>query len=154
MIFCPKKRSSTGRGLRIALFLCASLFVAGLTPASAHHSWVGYDSNARTSVSGSVEAVEFVNPHARLRLAVTKPDGTIEHWVFEGGSVSRLRRAGWSEDTLKAGDEITVDFHPKHDGSPGGIFRRITWTDGRVQRAPLNGLLDGLFDSVLDPGPD
>ena len=142
--------------IRPAIFVCAMLsaIMFGPGPASAHHGWTGYERSGRASVSGIVTAVEFRNPHTRFYLDVEKADGTIENWMFEGGSVGRLRRAGWSEDTLQAGDEITVEFMPKRDGSPGGIFRRITTADGEVIRGPLNGLLDGLLDSALDPGPD
>lgn len=142
--------------MRFALFVCAalSLIVLGLGPASAHHGWVRYDRNVESSISGTLTAIEFVNPHVRFYMAVAKPDGTTENWMFEGGSVSRLRRAGWSADTLKVGDEVTVEFNPKRDGTPGGRFRRIVTADGRVIRGPLNGLLDGLLDHALDPGPD
>lgn len=136
------------------VFTALSLALFGPAPAFAHHGWTGYQNNARATVSGTVTMVDFRNPHTRFTLYVAAPDGTVESWLFEGGSVGRLRRAGWSEDTLKAGDEITVEFNPKRDGSPGGIFRRIVRVDGEVIRGPLNGLLDGLLDSVLDPGPD
>lgn len=115
--------------------LTAGMTISGLIPASAHHSRQAYDRNTQTSITGEVRSFEFANPHAWIYLSVTKPDGTVENWDFEGGSIRRLSRSGWSRDLPKAGDEITVIFNPKRDGSPGGIFRSVATSDGTVHSA-------------------
>jgi hypothetical protein len=120
------------RGLRTLMFTCtlASAAVLGLSPALAHHSRAAYDRNTEVSISGTVKAFEYANPHAWIYVEVTKSDGTVEDWDFEGGSVRRLNRIGWSEDMFREGDQVTIDYNPKRDGSPGGIFRGVTTADG------------------------
>ncbi len=109
-----------------------SLILLSVAPSSAHHSRRAFDRDTETSITGTIKAFELVNPHAWIYVVVTKPDGTVENWDFEGGSVRRLNRAGWSQDMLKEGDEVTIEFNPMRDGSPGGIFRGVTTADGRV----------------------
>nr|TFG53141.1 MAG: hypothetical protein E4H34_04075 [Hyphomicrobiales bacterium] len=110
----------------------------GLAPASAHHSRAAYDRNTQVSITGTVKAFEYSNPHAWIYVVVTKPDGRLENWDFEGGSPRRLDRVGWSKDMLAEGDTITIDYNPKRDGSPGGIFRGITTADGILHSTARN----------------
>jgi hypothetical protein len=51
---------------------------------------------------------------------------------MEGGNLGGLYRMGWTKDTIKVGDKITMEVHPLKDGSPGGQIMRVTLADGRV----------------------
>ena len=77
-----------GRGLRTTLALAAFLCVAA--PALAHHSLAPYDREISRTIEGVVKAYDFANPHVKLSVTVTNPDGSATDWVFESGSVSRL----------------------------------------------------------------
>jgi len=83
----------------------------------AHHSLAGvYDMHKEAEVSGSVEKIQFVNPHGSLTLAVKNPDGTKTEWVFTLGSATALAQRGigkTGENALHAGDEISVKFIPE-----------------------------------------
>jgi hypothetical protein len=40
-----------------------------------------------------------------------------------------MRRAGWTKDTLKAGDKLTITFHPAVNGTTNGYIRN---NDGKI----------------------
>jgi len=102
----------------------------------AHHSLAGvYDMKKESEVAGSVEKVQFVNPHGSLTLAVKNADGTMTDWVFTLGSATALAARGigrTGENALHAGDMISVKFIPARNGSPLGFLKSVTMPDGRV----------------------
>ena len=103
----------------------------------AHHSLAGvYDMKKETELSGSVEKVQFVNPHGSLTIAVKNPDGT-EHQlgVMTLGSATALAQRGVGKtgpNALHAGDLVSVKFIPAKNGSPLGFLKSVTFPDGHV----------------------
>jgi hypothetical protein len=105
----------TGKVLRFtivaAMALCANL-------AAAHHSAaLFYDLNGNVEVSGTVTEFRFANPHAILKFDVIGDDGEVQHWTAETTSPSVLRRRGWSQDSFKPGEKVTLQGLPSVDGS-------------------------------------
>ena len=102
----------------------------------AHHSLAGvYDMKKESEVAGSVEKVQFVNPHGSMTLAVKNQDGTSTEWVFTLGSATALAARGigrTGQNALHAGDMISVKFIPARNGSPLGFLKSVTMPDGRV----------------------
>src|SRR5271166_1988409 len=89
---------------KIAVFLLAAAL-----PVLAHHSFAAeYDSNKLGTIKATVLSLEWVNPHAWLRIAVSGPDGRTVEWRCEMPPPNRLSSSGWSKGMLKPGDEITV----------------------------------------------
>ena len=52
-------------------------------------------------------------------------------WGVEGMSPNYLARRGWSKNTFKPGDKVTLTIRPMRDGSPGGMFVRGILADGK-----------------------
>ena len=119
----------------VGCVLVGGLLMAGVS-LQAHHSLAGvYDMKKEAEVSGSVEKVQFVNPHGSLTLAVKEADGTMKDWVFTLGSATALAQRGIGRtgpNALHAGDMITVKFIPARNGSPLGFLKSVTMPDGRV----------------------
>ena len=119
----------------VGCVLVGGLLMAGVS-LQAHHSLAGvYDMKKEAEVAGSVEKVQFVNPHGSLRLAVKEADGTMKDWVFTLGSATALAQRGIGRtgpNALHAGDMISVKFIPARNGSPLGFLKSVTMPDGRV----------------------
>jgi hypothetical protein len=112
--------------------LCSSL------PLLAHHSFAAeYDSRKTVTVHGIVQKVAWVNPHAYVWVDVKDENGKVVTYAFESLSPNALMRGGWTRNSLKAGDEVTVDGYLAKDGKPladGSIHansKLITLADGR-----------------------
>ena len=100
----------------LSVLAMSTLMIPGI-PLLAHHSFAAeYDSNKPVSLSGTVTKVEWANPHVRFYIDVTK-GGTATNWEFELGSPNGLMRKGWTRNSLKPGDKITVDGYLAKDGA-------------------------------------
>jgi hypothetical protein len=101
----------------------------------AHHSLAGvYDRKTEKEMAGTVDKVQFTNPHGSLSLMVKNEDGTTTEWVFTLGSVSALAQRGVGKtgpNALHVGDTIKVKFLPAKDGHPLGFLKTVIMPDGR-----------------------
>jgi hypothetical protein len=118
----------------------AAALVAAPRAALAHHSYAMFETAKATVVSGTVAKLEWVNPHVFLWLYVEKKDaaGQYDLYAFEGGSVGSLTRTGWTKDTFKAGDKITVHYFPLKDGRTGGQMFKAVRADGTQLTDPFS----------------
>jgi hypothetical protein len=100
--------------------------------AYAHHSFAAFDITKQQTVTGTVNKVEWTNPHIWLWIDVPNAKGGVDTFGFEGMSPNFLERRGWRRTTLKAGDKITVNFRPMRDGSKGGMFMTGQMATGKT----------------------
>jgi hypothetical protein len=100
------------------MFRVACLIAAmGAFPALAHHSTAMYDLVHGTIIGGVVTRFDWTNPHTHIFVDVTGENDEIEHWTVELESRSILSHVGWTKDTLKPGDRISVIGGRAKDGS-------------------------------------
>lgn len=101
-------------------------------PASAHHSFAMFDATKDVTVQGQVKEFEWTNPHSWLRVMVMdQKSGKPLLWAFELSSPARLTTMGMHADSVKAGDMVSVSFHPMKDGTRGGQFIQATLPGGK-----------------------
>ncbi len=105
-------------------------------PASGHHSITMYDRAVETSITGTVTEWEWTNPHCWLHVMVEDENGAERIWILEANSTGQMARGGWTADSVKAGDQVTVIMNPIRDGTRAGRLGTVRFSDGRVlQRA-------------------
>ncbi len=121
-----------------ALLATLGLALGQAAPAAAHHSYASFDRSKTITVSGTVKAWEWTNPHTWLTVAVPDPKkkGAVRSWAFEGMAPGTLRAKGWSRLMLKPGDKITLTMNPRRDGAAGGTLVGLTLPDGKVIGGP------------------
>ena len=124
-------------------WLAMAMLVMVAGQVRAHHSFaVFFDNTKSVTVSGSVTAFRFTNPHAIIELTRKTPQGEVETWRAETNAVTLLRRRGWTAESLKPGDTVTVDGWPSRDGSKYLRVQRVVRADGTVLGAPANQRAD------------
>jgi hypothetical protein len=134
------------------LILAGILLAQPFMPSAlAHHSFAIYDQANPVTMDGVVREHRWTNPHAAVVLIETDEDGTETDWVLDQGPVNMLSRQGWTRDTLKPGDRITVEFSPLHSGQPGGLLG--SWEFTTEEKVQLSGAGTILRVSRPDPVP-
>jgi hypothetical protein len=116
----------------VAALVAAALITAAAGPSIAHHSFSAFDMANQKSISGTVNRLQWTNPHIWLWIDVPNAKGSSDLYGFEGMSPNYLERRGWTRTTLKAGDKITVSYRPMRDGSNGGMFINGKMETGKV----------------------
>ena len=111
----------------------ALLFLLAPALLLAHHSFAAeFDSTKPVTVTGAVSKVEWTNPH--IWIYVDHKDGAagaVAKWSCEMGSPNSLMRLGWRSDSLKQGDQVTIEGTRAKDGSNTCNARTVKLADGR-----------------------
>jgi hypothetical protein len=118
---------------RLRPFAMAIAIVALASPIAsvAHHSFAMFDKTKEVTLTGTVKAFQWTNPHSFIQLTVQNGSRTVE-WSLEGGSPNLLGRNGWKRTSLAAGDKVRVLINPLRSGGPGGTFLEVHKADGQV----------------------
>ncbi len=108
-----------------SLLLLTLLLAAA--PAAAHHGAAAFALGTPTTLeSATVTAFDWRNPHALIHFTVKD-----QKWTAETAGLIILNRAGWTRNSVKAGDQVTIVGFAAKNGSPTMILQRIVFADGR-----------------------
>ena len=116
----------------IAIFLCT---LAVSVPSFAHHGAAAYDTTKKITVKGTVTDWFWANPHCFLKFDAKDDKGNVVHWATEASNPSDMVNLGWSKQSFKAGDEVTVTFMPVKNGQPVGRLEQVVLADGKILKA-------------------
>src|SRR5580658_3875438 len=117
------------------IFLLMAL-VATCTPAFAHHSLAAaYDEKKPVTLKGAVTKFDWTNPHVFVFLDVMDPGGGITNWAVEFPSRIELKRDGWTQDSIKIGDSVTIDAALARDGSKQANAKVVILANGKKLNA-------------------
>jgi hypothetical protein len=123
------------RRINALLALCISL--AFVAPALAHHSAAAYDTQKQVKINGTVVQYRFANPHVYLTLQVKKDDGSTATVEVEAGAAAVLNGLGFTKDSVKNGDVVTVVGNPARAKPDAFVLgRELYKNDGTY--LPLN----------------
>ncbi len=126
---CAQTAQSDGSSGLVAGF---GMLLASV-PAIAHHSFAAeFDSAKPIKLTGSVTKIEWMNPHAYFYIDVKdEKTGQVANWGLEMGSPNGLMRQGWTRNSMKVGDVITVEGSAAKDGSNIGNARSVSLAGGQ-----------------------
>lgn len=103
--------------------LSLALVLQPLASASAHHSFAMYDREKTFTVSGTVKEFSWTSPHVVIRLLTGDGHGdTPMDWFIEGSAPTVLARGGWTVNSLKPGDRVSLGIHPSKNGGSQGLL--------------------------------
>ena len=122
-------------------------WLAAAAPTRGHHSFAAeFDLDKPVTLHGTAVKWEMINPHSYITLDVKNDDGTVTRWSVEMGAPSALYRNGWRKDSVKVGDELTIEGYRARDGSNTIFGSQARLADG-------TRVLGGAPRNVPPPSP-
>ena len=117
---------------KLIVLIAGLLLIVTAVPVRAHHSFAAeFDAGKVVKLAGTVTKIEWTNPHAWFYIDVKDETGKVTKWAWELGSPNSLTRAGWSRNSMKIGDAVTVEGSRAKDGSNTANAKTVTLSNGQ-----------------------
>ena len=115
----------------MTVFFLFCLTVLAVKPVVAHHGAATFDTTKKLTLKGTVVEWFWSNPHCFLRFDVKDDNGQLVHWVAEAQSGPNILTAGYTKQTFKPGDQISITLEPVRNGRPLGRMVSVITADGK-----------------------
>ena len=120
---------------KIAVISFAVVCVLAVSvPVFAHHGSAAYDTDRKVTLKGTVTRWIWSNPHCMIQLDASDDSGRVVRWITETENPTTMSRSGWTDKSIKVGEQITVIALPVKNGNPAGRILEVVLSDG--QRLP------------------
>ena len=122
--------------------------IAGLlaisSSAIAHHGAAAYDMSKPIVLKDAViTQFAWINPHPLIKADSKNEKGNVQHWTMEMGSTPASQLIGWTRNTLKPGDVVTLYVWQAKTHATVGRFNKVILPDGSTMRDTQTGADDG-----------
>lgn len=115
---------------KLATILLGLLVVS--IPLFAHHGAAAYDTTKKITLKATVTEWFWANPHCFLKFDAKDDRGNVVHWAVEASNPADMVNLGWSKESFKPGDEVTVTFEPVKNGQPIGRIEQVVLASGQI----------------------
>lgn len=141
--------------IRAVSSILAAMLLNGVASTSlAHHSFPAeFDKSRQGELSGTIVKVWYKNPHVRYVLAVKGENDVVEEWDVQTTSVTSLRTAGWTPDTVRNGESVVVRGDLGRGDTKKLFMRELEKADGS-KYYPFGPVQDASERNRIDADPD
>ena len=112
----------------------AAFVVLTATSLVAHHGNASFDTSKKVTLKGTVTEWIWANPHCFLKMDVTEDTG-VRNWALETQNATGMTQRGWSRQSFKVGDQVTVVLEAVKNGASIGRIVTATLPDGSTLSA-------------------
>ena len=117
-----------------AVIACVAMLSGSLL---AHHGGSAYDRGKLTNFKATITEFRYINPHVQFFFDAKDEKGNVIHWNCESINPGMLSKQGWSKNTLKAGDQVTILGFPAREGAPVCLVQKLILADGKELQTVL-----------------
>jgi len=128
------------KSTRFVLLAVAAAVLAAPATILAHHGSAAYDMTKLVTVQGTVTGYEFVQPHVLVYLDVKDNNGNIEKWLGESNTPNIVARSGWTRNSLKPGDQITMVGYRAKNGARDLRLEKVILSNGQELNSHWGGV--------------
>jgi hypothetical protein len=122
-------KRAMGSGSFVGSMLMA---MAIASPASAHHSFAGYDMTKTLTAAATIKEFRWGAPHSAVVLAMKGPDGKTQEFTVASAAPSMFVKQGFTPKDFRVGDKVDIGWHPSRNGALGGVLSTLKLPDGRT----------------------
>ena len=116
-------------------FITTFVLVLGISivslPLFAHHGNAAYDMGKSVTLKGTVTQWLWANPHCVLLFDVPDDHGQVVQWTVETENPSSMVHYGYTRESMKPGDQVTVTVVPAKNGKPIGRIVEVVLPSGQ-----------------------
>lgn len=140
----PSSRRWRLKGKIVAAFILLVALSTISLPLAAHHGNAAYDDTKTITLKGTVTQWLWANPHCVLHIDVPDESGQTVSWIVETENPTSMFNIGWTKDSMKPGDRVTVTALAVKNGKPIGRIVDVLLPNGQklTGKARLNAVDD------------